>query len=319
MELAEPPLEPLIALGEQLRRDAYDFVTPTPATYATVLQRAPSSTLRDIFGWNRIFDAGAVPAAYRHFLENPTLFAAQDGGFRSKIRFSTLGDLLITHSGFPTVDPDAVFFGPDTYRFCRAITLAQRTDPGFQPRRVFDIGAGSGAGGLHAARTYSSLSQILLSDINPRALCFARANAILNGLHHAQTCLSDILDSVEGDADLMISNPPYLVDPLHRTYRDGGGPWGDLLALRILKQALSRLTPTGRLLLYTGSPIVQGRDIFLSGAEPILRQQARDFQYEEIDPDVFGEELESHPYDQADRIAAVVLQVKGSDLLPRER
>jgi release factor glutamine methyltransferase len=208
-----------------------------------------------------------------------------------------------------------VFFGPDTYRFCHAISLAARADPGFQPRRVFDIGAGSGAGGLHAARTFPSLSQILLSDINPRALCFARANAILNGLHHAQTCQSDILDSVEGDADLVISNPPYLVDPLHRSYRDGGGPWGDLLALRILKQALTRLPPQGRLLLYTGSPIVAGQDIFLAAAEPILKQAVRAYRYEEVDPDVFGEELQSPPYDQADRIAAVVLQVNGEDLL----
>jgi SAM-dependent methyltransferase len=319
VELSEPILEPLIALGKQLRRDGYCFITPTPATHARILQRGPSSTLRDIFGWNRSFDAAALPAAYRPLLKDPALFAVEDDGLRSRVRFSTLGDLLIAHSGFPTVDPDAVFFGPDTYRFCRAITWAQRADPAFQPRRVFDIGAGSGAGGLHAARSYSSLSQIVLCDINPRALGFARANAVLNGLGHAQTCLSDILAGVERDADLIISNPPYLVDPLHRTYRDGGGPWGDLLALRILDQALPRLTPAGRLLLYTGSAIVEGRDTFHAAARPILKRSARDYRYEEVDPDVFGEELESPPYHQADRIAAVVLEVRGDDLLPGAR
>ena len=30
-----------------------------------------------------------------------------------------------------------------------------------------------------------------------------------------------------------------------------------------------------------------------------------DFDYEEIDPDVFGEELEHPPYDRVDRIAVV--------------
>jgi hypothetical protein len=33
------------------------------------------------------------------------------------------------------------------------------------------------------------------------------------------------------------------------------------------------------------------------------------FAYDEIDPDVFGEELENPPYDRADRIAAVAITI----------
>jgi hypothetical protein len=36
------------------------------------------------------------------------------------------------------------------------------------------------------------------------------------------------------------------------------------------------------------------------------------FSYEEIDPDVFGEELEHPPYDRVDRIAVVVATIDGA-------
>jgi hypothetical protein len=35
-----------------------------------------------------------------------------------------------------------------------------------------------------------------------------------------------------------------------------------------------------------------------------------DYSYEEIDPDVFGEELEEPPYDCVDRIAVVALTIR---------
>src|SRR5438105_7016775 len=74
--------------------------------------------------------------------------------FRSNVRFSTLGDQLFVHSGFPTEQADAVFFGPDTYRFARFIrhSLGSMKRPGNLRRlRILDIGAGSGAGGIRAA------------------------------------------------------------------------------------------------------------------------------------------------------------------------
>ena len=53
-------------------------------------------------------------------------------------RFSTLTDLLLAHSRYPTIDADAVFFGPDTYRFCKPISDTIKT--------AVDIGCGSAAG-----------------------------------------------------------------------------------------------------------------------------------------------------------------------------
>ncbi|MDB5744963.1 MAG: hypothetical protein JWR68_3278, partial [Polaromonas sp.] len=149
--------------------------------------------------------------------------------------------------------------------------------------------------------------RLLLADINPRALEFARANAALAGLADVAFAHSDLYQSLEGRFDLIVANPPYLVDAGERTYRHGGGALGSALSVRIVKEGLARLAPGGRLLLYTGAPIVEGHDSFGHEVAQWLAQAGCPFSYREIDPDVFGEELDSPAYAQAERIAAVAL------------
>jgi hypothetical protein len=123
----------------------------------------------------------------------------------------------------------------------------------------------------------------------------------------------DALSAVEGDFDLIVSNPPYLDDASRRVYRHGGGKPGCDLSLRIATEALGRLLPGGQLLMYTGVAIVAGDDPFLSGISPRLAEAHCRWSYEEIDPDVFGEELERPVYSEADRIAVVGLSVMRKD------
>ena len=226
--------------------------------------------------------------------------------FRSTVRFSSLGSQLFAHSAFPTEESDAVFFGPDTYRFARAIGHAIKGMPARARPRILDIGAGSGAGGLHAAALLKNVSpSATLTDINQAALRFCRINAALNGLSSVEVVESDLYAQVTGAYDLILSNPPYLVDPLARLYRHGGGEFGGALSVEIAAQGVARLAPGGRLLLYTGSAIVEGVDPLREALSRRLNNRVARFSYEEIDPDVFGEELEAPPYDRADRIAAV--------------
>lgn len=301
----------VIAIGRRLRQDGYHFVTPTPSTHRRVIGRGrKAQNLRDIFGWNLPFSAATLPAAYWLMLqEGGLLIPAADGCWRAQIRFSSLDDLLLAHSPFPTDSPDAVFFGPDTYRFARALRWIAGSDPAFKPAMIADIGSGTGAGGFCCARLFAHAPRIFLLDINEQALEFSRANAAINGLT-VEPLLSDLLGALPQDPDLIVSNPPYLVDAKHRAYRDGGGAWGCELPLRIVKAALERLRPGGKLLLYTGTPIVEGRDIFYEELAPLLRATRHTIRYEEIDPDVFGEELENPPYDRAERIANTVLFVE---------
>jgi len=109
-----------------------------------------------------------------------------------------------------------------------------------------------------------------------------------------------------------------MADPQARAYRDGGGKQGAELSLRILDESLAGLAPAGRLLLYTGSAIVAGVDVFLEGARPILNRAGVRFRYEELDPDVFGEELEQPGYTHVERIAAVALVVFAPTTDPME-
>ena len=152
-------------------------------------------------------------------------------------------------------------------------------------------------------------ARVLMTDINDSALRLARVNAALAGTTNAVACRSDILADVDGAFDLIVSNPPYLNDALGRAYRHGGGDFGADLSLRILDAALLRLAPGGTLILYTGTAIIGGRDLFREAALPRLAAGDFAWRYEEVDPDVFGEELEGGAYGAADRIAAVTLTV----------
>ncbi|MEY4513727.1 MAG: hypothetical protein RLZZ450_5849, partial [Pseudomonadota bacterium] len=103
-------------------------------------------------------------------------------------------------------------------------------------------------------------------------------------------------------------NPPYMRDDAARAYRDGGGAFGEALSVRILRDSLARLTPQGALLLYTGVAIVNGVDVFRAAIDELLTNSA--YQYEELDPDVFGEQLDEPGYENVERIAAVALTVR---------
>ena len=304
--------EALVSVGRRLQREGYHFITVTPASHGRVNARARRSppTLRDIFGWSRPFSKSDLPETLLAELE-----AA--GGLlpgpelRCAVRFSSLDGLLLAHTAFPTDQSDAVFFGPDTYRFARAIRHLLTNYKAPRGVRILDVGAGSGAGGLYAARLMRNTSPVLvLSDINQGALRLSRVNAELNDAHDVTVVESDLYARTGDAFDLIISNPPYLVDPLQRLYRHGGGELGFALSLDIAEQGIAHLAPGGRLLLYTGSAIVDGLDMLREALTILLARRGIQWTYEEIDPDVFGEELENAPYDRADRIAVVAVMIE---------
>ncbi len=303
--------EALLSLGRELKRSGYRFTTVTPATHHRVLGRRATSPHRseDVFGWSRSFAAGDIPAHHVQLLAAAGELDAAGSLLRSRVRFSTLADQIFVHSAYPTEASDAVFFGPDTYRFARLIRQSLPQVPG--PLRLLDIGAGSGAGGLYASSLLpDAVSSIVLSDINPRALRFSRINAQLNEIPEVEIVDSNLFAHLGGGFDVIIANPPYLVDPLKRLYRHGGGSLGSELSLEIVRQALDHLAPSGRLILYSGSAIVNGVDELRNSLGPILDRRDLRFRYEEIDPDVFGEELDQWPYEKADRVAVIGLTVE---------
>lgn len=294
----------LLRLGNLLRASGYRFITITPTSHRRVNSRpenAIARSIRDVFGWSRPFPPTLLSDEMRDLLRDANCLIEDGDLFRSAVRFSTRDEQIFVHSAFPTTGADSVFFGPDTYRY---LSLLEERAP--KAKRAIDIGCGSGAGGLFIANACES---VVLSDINDVALRYSRINAELNGIANVELVKSDVLKDIDGDLDLIIANPPYLVDDDARLYRDGGGTFGERLSLEIVRQSLARLTTGGRLILYTASAIVDGEDTFRTAVEPLVTEKSADVRYNELDPDVFNEELDRDAYRRAERIAVVALDV----------
>jgi methylase of polypeptide subunit release factors len=223
------------------------------------------------------------------------------------VRCSSYDGELFFHSAFPTTAPDAVFFGPDTYRTADAVAAHLR-DRARPPRRAVDVGCGSGAVAVTVAG-HAPDAEVLAVDINPAALRFTAVNADLAGCgDRVRPVRSDLLTGVDGPFDLVVSNPPFMIDPDGRMYRDGGGKHGHVLPLAVLDAAVRRLAPGGSLVLFSGTGIVDGRDPLLDAAADRLAGTDLDWSYREVDPDVYSENLDDS-YTHAERIAVAVLTV----------
>jgi release factor glutamine methyltransferase len=305
--------EALIALGEALARAGYRFGTVTPLTHARVLARrgrdATARDVRDVFGWSLPYEPRVVPPELAEWMRQAEVIETLPSGLeRSRVRFSTLevrGQAhIFAHSAYPTLDEDAVFFGPDTVRFAHLLEQTAR-----RCRRALDLGTGSGAGGVLMAE---HAEHVVMTDVNQRALDFAAINARLGGVARASFVCGDLYAAAEGSFDWIAANPPYLVDPRKRAYRDGGGSRGLDLAVRIVREGVAKLSDEGRLVLYTGVPILDGgRDPLREAIAPTLTAEAGRVRcsYRELDPDVFGEELEREEYADIERIAVVAVVI----------
>lgn len=287
-----------------LKAQNYCFVTPTPLTHARVIARKRmAEDVRDVLGWSLPFERGVLEPGIVAALEDAGALQRDGDLLKSALRVSSLGDDLFLHSAYPTTETDAVFFGPDSYRFAAFIgaeagTLGKR-------QRVADIGTGSGVGGIVAAKAFGGQAplDVMFNDINPKAIELARANAEAAGVGGATFSIADGLNA-ESRYDLIVANPPYIIDDAHRAYRDGGDALGAAVSLAWADSAMQRLERGGVLLLYTGSAIVNGVDGFGTTLERKLRGRA-EIAYRELDPDVFGEELERAEYASVERIAVV--------------
>ncbi len=111
-------------------------------------------------------------------------------------------------------------------------------------RRALELCCGAGAASLAAAARHE---EVLGVDLNPRAVNFARFNALLNGVENARFVLGDLY-AVAGDRphDLILANPPFVPTPDSGEvlFRDGGSD-GEQVLQRILAGAPERLVEGG--------------------------------------------------------------------------
>ncbi|WP_313575990.1 methyltransferase [Brevundimonas sp.] len=290
----------LLELLSRLEAAGYDFVSPTPAVHGLVARRrraGEADLLRDVLGWGRAFHAETAPAWLLDVLTEADALREDADGLRARLRVSRLDGRLHLHSA-SSADEQAVFLGPDSYRYVRFLRQALS---GVSWRKALEIGVGAGAGAL-AIAALDPEAGVVATDINPQALRLCRLNA-----RHARLPI-DLRPGgfpAEGVWDLIAANPPYMAGRSGRLYRDGGGQYGAEVALEWAKEALYRLAPGGRLLLYTGAPVVAGQDLVRTALATLAGRRGARLVYEEIDPDVFGASLARASYAEVERIAAV--------------
>jgi len=132
-----------------------------------------------------------------------------------------------------------------------------------ETHRVLDLCTGNGSLAVIAAMAYPEVV-VDAADISDDALAVARINVDKHKLGKRITLIqSDLLNDVKGPYDLIVCNPPYVnsqsMAELPQEYRHepsmalAGGDDGMDLVRRILKDAPSRLSPIGVLVLEIGN------------------------------------------------------------------
>ncbi|HBP38960.1 MAG TPA: 16S rRNA methyltransferase [Clostridiales bacterium] len=121
-------------------------------------------------------------------------------------------------------------------------------DQGKLAGRLLDLGCGYGPIGIVLKRLFPAL-EVVLADVNTRALDLARQNVRLNQTLYLEICQSDGLQSVAGDFNFILLNPPIRA--------------GKAVVYRLFAEAAERLRPGGRLYV-----VIQKKQ----GAQSALRQ-----------------------------------------------
>jgi hypothetical protein len=128
------------------------------------------------------------------------------------------------------------------------VTIARLT-PRSDCASVLDLATGFGLHGLLVSR---HAERVIGTDINPRALGFARLNAELNGIENVEFLEGDLFEPVRGERfDLIVANPPFVVSPDRRyVFRDGGPD----ICERVLAGAAAALVDGGVAVVAVGWP-----------------------------------------------------------------
>ena len=117
----------------------------------------------------------------------------------------------------------------------------------FMERRPFeetlDLGTGAGVLAFLAARAGR---RVFATDVNPRAIQFARFNARLNGVANVEFAVGSAFEPARGRRfDLILANPPCVIGPAAQYAFCDSGMELDSLCRRIVAEAPDYLKPGG--------------------------------------------------------------------------
>jgi methylase of polypeptide subunit release factors len=157
------------------------------------------------------------------------------------------GAMLVPYDGFlvashhtsriDAADPELVLWPNPTTRLLLRFTIRRPA------RQALDLGAGTGMLALAAA---AHSQNVLATDLNPKAVEFARFNACLNGITNVECLPGDGFAPVAGRKfDLIMSNPPFFITPGSQFLFCDNPMDLDGLCRELVKQAPAHLEPDG--------------------------------------------------------------------------
>jgi len=132
-----------------------------------------------------------------------------------------------------------------------------------EPQRILDMCTGSGCIGIACAYAFEE-AEIVAADLSADALAVAERNRSAHQLQDRLALVeSDLFDKVEGQFDLIVSNPPYVdfedMSILEQEYKNepqmglASGKDGLDATRVILAKAKQHLTPNGILIVEVGN------------------------------------------------------------------
>jgi methylase of polypeptide subunit release factors len=230
-------------IGDLLDDDAYEGDPEDLPVYTRMLPETRLATVvRLLFLGLPVSKGDAARALGRRGLDalEATSLAEVGGEVVPRARVLPVDELLIAADGTSRGaddPPDYVAAYSPASHVCASLT------PRHQVARALDVGTGSGAQALLAAR---HAKHVIATDVNPRALAYTELNAALNDLANVECRQGSLFDPVAGQTfDLITCNAPYVISPEHRwTYRDAGRE-GDEVSERVVREAASHLAEGG--------------------------------------------------------------------------
>ncbi len=256
----EPPQDLVDAVRAVLRSTGFDAQTvaatvrvegdaPRPARQLPVLLRLtaggrPVDTLIRLFVMGvavgrEVAEAAIAPTALDDWARLG-LLAVDGGEVRALVMLRPWDELVVASDRSPGrdtgIDPDFVMgIGGSS------VLLAQLTVRD-AAATALDIGTGSGFQALLAA---VHCERVAATDVNSRALAFARLNGALNGVD-LELLEGPLYAPVEGRRfDLIVSNAPFVIAPRPTHYFLHGGLPGDDVSRALVRGAADHLTDTG--------------------------------------------------------------------------
>lgn len=158
---------------------------------------------------------------------------------RALVTIAVHGDVLVTSDGDADADAAAEHVGGVSLTTLTGLSLTHRA----RIRRALDIGTGPGIQAIVAA---AHSDEVVATDVNPRALAYARFNALLNERPEIEVREGSLFEPVAGERfDLVLCNAPYVVSPDSRYLFRDAGVAGDGLCETVARSVPEHLEPGG--------------------------------------------------------------------------